>query len=289
MIINFKGFIFAIISAIGFALMGICGITAYKHGISTYNLLTWRFAISFILLALALPLLKAKLHNKSPKILPALLLGAIGYAGLAFLYFTTIKYLPTGITTSILYTYPSLVAVLTMIIDKKMPTPIIWLAIFLSILGIILITDLKGNVSSIGLLLGIYLAFWYAIYIKVSEKLLNSQDVIIVSLLLFLGATITFFGLAILDNSFFIPKNSNQWLPIIALSFFSTLIAISFFFLAIKHIGSVKASIISTLEPVITIFIGILFLEEEIILSQIVGVIFILIAVLLNLKKHNSK
>src|SRR5674476_1386079 len=78
-----------------------------------------------------------------------------------------------------------------------------------------------------------------------------------------------------------LPRSATAWLAIGALALFSTVIAVTFLLVGIKHIGAAQASIISTLEPVITLGLGVTLLGESISTSQLFGGALVLTAVIL--------
>jgi drug/metabolite transporter (DMT)-like permease len=57
--------------------------------------------------------------------------------------------------------------------------------------------------------------------------------------------------------------------------------AIAFFLIGIKYIGAAQASIMSTLEPVITLCLGVALLGEAVSTGQLVGGAMVLTAVVL--------
>jgi len=64
------------------------------------------------------------------------------------------------------------------------------------------------------------------------------------------------------------------------MALFSTVLPVFLQSSAIKHIGVAKSVLISTLGPVITLFLGWLLLDEPISFLQIVGMILVLLGIL---------
>jgi drug/metabolite transporter (DMT)-like permease len=60
-----------------------------------------------------------------------------------------------------------------------------------------------------------------------------------------------------------------------------TFIAVTLLYIAVEKIGSVYASIFSTVEPIVTVTASYLILNENIVFIQIVGAIFILGGIIL--------
>jgi drug/metabolite transporter (DMT)-like permease len=66
-----------------------------------------------------------------------------------------------------------------------------------------------------------------------------------------------------------------------ALAVLSTLLPIYFVFVALRYIDSTKASILSVFEPIVTIILGVIFLNEKITIVQYIGVGVVLVGVYL--------
>ncbi len=75
------------------------------------------------------------------------------------------------------------------------------------------------------------------------------------------------------------------WIAVGAIALFSTGMAIAFFLVGVKVIGASQASILSTLEPVLTLTIGVLLLGEHVSGTQLFGGAMVLIAVSLLAKR----
>lgn len=69
----------------------------------------------------------------------------------------------------------------------------------------------------------------------------------------------------------------NIWLGIGGIALFSTIIAMLTFFQGMKLIGATSASIISTLEPVVTVIFAGFLLDEHLTLLQAGGGIFVVV------------
>jgi drug/metabolite transporter (DMT)-like permease len=72
------------------------------------------------------------------------------------------------------------------------------------------------------------------------------------------------------------PQTSLGWVMTLAIAVISTLVAIVTFFAGLKRIGAVNASMISTLEPPVTVALAILFLDERLTLIKLLGGLLII-------------
>lgn len=68
-----------------------------------------------------------------------------------------------------------------------------------------------------------------------------------------------------------LPQTTSGVAATLAIAFFSTVVAFWSFFAGLGIIGSAKASLVSTLEPLVTVLSAVLFLGESLTISIIAG------------------
>ena len=78
-----------------------------------------------------------------------------------------------------------------------------------------------------------------------------------------IGNSLLFLGLALLNHSFFMPTTPLIWINIIGVSIIATVFPLFLLLMSLKYINSTKASIVSVLEPVVTVIIGVMLLNES--------------------------
>jgi drug/metabolite transporter (DMT)-like permease len=71
----------------------------------------------------------------------------------------------------------------------------------------------------------------------------------------------------------------------------STILAMGFFFAGVSRIGAGEAAVLSTIEPVVSIAIGVTILNEQLTMLRFVGALFVLVgvAVLAQLSRADTK
>src|SRR6059036_2447876 len=98
-------------SAICFGAMAIMARFAYASGVDTTTLLALRFGIAAgILFAVALA--RGETWPRGKTLATLIGLGALGYGGQAFSFFTALTLAPAGLVALLLYLHPALVALL---------------------------------------------------------------------------------------------------------------------------------------------------------------------------------
>jgi drug/metabolite transporter (DMT)-like permease len=76
-----------------------------------------------------------------------------------------------------------------------------------------------------------------------------------------------------------LPPTTNGWTLVAAIGIVSTAVAISTFFAAMERIGATAAAIGSTLEPLVTVVLGAVVLDERLSIPQGAGGVLIVAAV----------
>jgi drug/metabolite transporter (DMT)-like permease len=138
-----------------------------------------------------------------------------------------------------------------------------------------------GALDPFGTVLALAAAVIYSAYILSSEGVAARVEPLVLSTLLCTGAatTLTLAGLASgdLDPGRVSPAGF-AWLSGLALV--STVGAITLFFAGLRRVGPTAASILSTLEPVVTVALAFVVFSESLGPAQLAGGALVLLAVL---------
>lgn len=274
----YKGAVFSVISALGYAFLPVFALIAYKGGITTSTLLTFRFFFAAVILFVYIFIKYKTICITRKDMFFMFILGSICYNLQARCYFTSVKYIPAALTSLVLYTYPMLVTILSAIFDKEKITIKIAGAIAISFVGLMLILGTSfEQLNALGLLLAFGSAAVYSVYIVIGNRVLKSTEPLIASasIAAFSAAGVVLSGALMGDIS--MQFKFMTWLPIIGLVLSSTVIAMLFFFKGIELIGPSKASIISMTEPLFTIILMKLIFNSSLTVSQLIGGFIVLL------------
>jgi drug/metabolite transporter (DMT)-like permease len=272
------GVLLIAISAASFGTLAIFGRYAYADGIDTSTLLFLRFTISALLMAILL-VSRREPFPRGKTLAQLIGMGAIGYVGQSFSYLTAIKFASAGLVALLLYLYPAFVAILSMIFLKEKLTRFKLLALALATLGAALTANPEGGQWQ-GILLAISAALIYSVYIIVGAGVMQRVSAVQSSTVIFASAGIVYAALTALRGAHF-PHTWNGWSALGGLVLMATVIPVVTFLAGLKRIGPTSASMLSTLEPVVTVLLAAWLFGES--LSPIIlsGGALILAAVLL--------
>ena len=138
-----------------------------ENQVPIYSMLFFRYAIAALCMGIWMVLAKESLKITT-KQLPILIMLGLLFASSSMGLFEAYKYIPAGLATTICYLYPVFTA-LTMLFLHKRPTARTWCSIVFTLVGVGLICMPNESVAinAVGMILAIWSALSYAIYLVV--------------------------------------------------------------------------------------------------------------------------
>ncbi len=247
------GIVLIAISAASFGTLAIFGRYAYAEGVDTFTLLFLRFGLAASFMTLIL-ILRREPFPRGRTLAQLIGMGAIGYVGQSFLYMTAIRYASAGLVALLLYLYPFFVAILSMTFLRETLTRAKIIALVLALTGAALTV---GPVSGqlIGALMAIAAALIYSVYIIVGAGVMKRVSPVQSSTVIFASAGAVY-GLFALFNGTHFPVTNPGWLVVAGIIFISTVIPVTAFLAGLERIGPTNAAMLSTIEPIVTVFLA---------------------------------
>jgi drug/metabolite transporter (DMT)-like permease len=265
--------------------MGVFGKLAYDEDATVGTLLAVRFVLAALLLwAFVLGTGRARALHALPRrdVGLALALGAAGYSAQAGAYFAALERLDASLLGLLVYTYPVLVTVAAVALGREVAGPRTAAALALASAGLVLVLAgaAGGALDPLGTALGLGAAVIYSAYILVSEGVAARLGALALSTLVCTGAAVTLTAGALAGGGLdpgAVTAAGFGWLA--ALALVSTVGAIALFFAGLRRVGPAAASILSTLEPVVTVALAFAVFGESLGPAQLAGGLLVLSAV----------
>ena len=255
--------------------MAIMARFAYASGVDTITLLALRFGIAAgILVAVALA--RGETWPRGKTLATLIGLGALGYGGQAFTFFTALTLAPAGLVALLLYLYPALVAVLSASLLHERLSAAKLLALAVALVGTVLTIGPASSASP----LGIAAAAIYAVYIVAGSRLTARVPPQTMATVVIAAAGAVFLVATLVRGPTW-PRTPAGWLAVLGIAIVSTVAAIVLFFAGLERVGPTRAAVLSTVEPVCTVLLAAALLGESVAPSQLVGGALILTAVVL--------
>jgi len=269
-------------SAVGFGLMAIFAKEAYAAGVGVGTLLVVRF----VLAASAFwAVVVARRPAWPPRrvVLAGLGMGAILYTAQSGLYFTALTRIDASLAALLLYTFPALVFLGALALGRERPERRRLAALTLAGAGAILVLggSGSGDADGLGIALGLGAALAYATYILVADGVVGRIDPFLLSALIATGAAGSFSGYSAVSGDLALGFEPIGWLWIAGVVAFSTVLALSLFLIGLPKVGPSTASIVSTIEPLVTVGLAMAILGERLGPVQALGGTLVLAAVVL--------
>ncbi|OBX06292.1 EamA family transporter [Gallibacterium genomosp. 3] len=278
-----KGLIFGCTAAFFYGLNPLFTLPLYQIGLTPDAVLFYRFSVASAILAVIMYQQKISFALNKKEFLTLLLVGVI-FAASSLTLFVSYQLIEAGITSTILFIYPLLVALIMVLFFHEHLNLLTMLAITLVIFGVSLLyqNDNGTSLNPLGVLLVFISALTYAIYIIAVERspLHNIPVIKLTFYGLFFGA---FVFLARLDFGAALPTDFSPTLlfNVLGLSVFTTIISLVLMNHSIQMIGPTTASIIGALEPITALLVGVLIFNEQMTARIFLGIILILSAIIL--------
>lgn len=274
--------VFAILSAVLFGTMPFFTETAYAYGCNAYTVAFGRFLVGALgsgLIIILLPNIDFRVTRSEFQKLTRL---SVFYAATPVLLYEAYRGISTGLATTLHFTYPVIVMMIGAVVFRNRLHTRQIICLFICIAGITCFYT-PGQAENVsGMALAIASGFAYALYILfLGRSGLQRLHVMVVTFWISLLSA-TEIGLVALAGgklTLFIPWQG--WLAIVGLGLFATVLALALFQLGVFLCGDVKASLLSTFEPLTGVILGVLVFHETLTPRIIAGITLILLSTLL--------
>lgn len=278
-----RGMMFIIAAAVFFGIMPIWVKLAYATGLTAYEVTFLRSGMATVILGIFILYRKIDFHVDRCQTGPLLLSGILGYSATILTLYRSYKYVSAGVATSLHYLYPILVMLLAYFIYHEKLRFFHWAAVLSSLAGLCLIADLGGSrFSCRGVGLAIGSAVFFAVYVlSMDHPQLKKMDSMLLAFYACLLASLTSLAVLIVQGDWLLTLTIKGLYYTGLVSLFCTALALIFFIKGVQLAGSANASILSTLEPVVSLVAGIIILHEPLTWSILLGCTFVIISVML--------
>src|SRR6185369_1475260 len=164
-----------VLAAVGFGAIGPLAKLAYQAGLNSHSLLTLRFMLAAIILWLYFLLFNREAIRIGRRELAiCAILGLAGYVVFSSLVFKAFESTPASVVAMLFFSFPVFVIFLDWAMTRERPSVQLWLGalLILSGLSVGVSSSLMAGMS-VGCLLTIVGAAWYAFYLVAVDRLLK--------------------------------------------------------------------------------------------------------------------
>lgn len=291
-----NGIFYAVISSASFGFSPLFSIGLLAAGLSNFDVLSYRWGIAGIVLMIYAFCKKKTLRpNSFDETWKIILLSAlraitsvtllIGYANIS-----------SGIASTINFMYPVIVAICMMFFFGEHKSWVDMIAIAASIFGVYLLASgdsliVENGNTQLGLTCSLISAFSFAAYYILMKRLKADKIEVVkfTTWIMILSAVCFIICAFVLDGRLSLITGGKNWLYILGLGLWSTMISNFTGVKAVRRIGPTLTSILGALQPVTAVILGVVFLGEHLYLKSMIGILLILAAVTVVVMHQNTR
>ncbi len=279
---KYGGMAAALLSAFLFGSTAILAKWTYLYGSNPVMLTFLRalFALPVLFLVLRLRHVSLRLSRREAR--DILLVGFLGFAPTGLLLYGSFVYIPVGFGTVLHFMFPVVVTLGGVLLYRQKIGPAKLLALGFAMVGVLLFFEGAGQAGLLGTVLALASAVTYSVYILGVERTsLFSMPKLKLTFYFSLCASLFSGGLALCTGNLTFAIQPLGYLYSFLISMLVAVGAFTLLQLAITLCGATTAAILSTLEPITAVALGVLLLGEGITPKKMLGCVFILAAVTL--------
>ncbi|BDQ33145.1 DMT family transporter [Pseudodesulfovibrio portus] len=275
-----RGLVYALISATAFGSMAIMVKLGYEASMTGPVMMQSRFTLGVLALLLILLVKDRTLLRISPRNLgKCAFLGLVVYWSQTTCFVAALETIPASTTALILYGHPIAVALLSAyFLDMKLDRPVV-VSLVLVMAGCCLVfyDAFLREADGTGLLYALGAMAVFSLYLILVQVLLKGMRPLSATfyVMLFAAVSFTLSG----DVTAWSRLSADQAVIALALGLVPGVIAVTFLYAAIERIGSAFACIFSSVEPVVTLWAAAIFLDENVVMLQMVGAALIILGI----------
>ena len=258
------GFVCAILSAVIYGCMPIMAKYIYAEGVTPMTLVFLRNALALPSLALLAILQKKTLRRPAKSILPLCIPALFGCVLTPILLFSSYVYIASGVATVFHFVYPCLVLLIGLIFLRKKASLAVIVSVVMCSAGVLLFYDPTAKISVLGAALALGSAVAFAIYVVLLPRF-QSKDFSGFAFCFYvaLWSSVIMLIVCTCTGQLSLPTTLLGWGLSLLFATSVTTGAVVLFQQGSLLIGGEKASILSALEPITGVVIGIVFMQEQ--------------------------
>ena len=287
-----KGIGATLLSAIYFGFVPLLMKTVYAGGGNSFTAAFLRFGLSIPVLFVVLKIKGTDLKITFREFIHFLIITVFGYAGTTLLVFNAYNYIPTGMTTTIHFLYPTFtVAGLMIFYREKIKASKIF-CVVLCLIGIIMFYNGgEGQASLLGILLALCSSMTYAFYTIFLGKSEALRDIEPMKRLFYMHiiGTVMMFVIGLISGNLDFHLTPLSWGVMALTANLSAFVGALLYQIGVKHIGSESAAMLSTFEPITSVVVGILVYSEPMTARIFIGCAAIIVSTLIIAKTESKE
>ncbi len=279
------GIALAVLSCTLYGVNPLFSVRAFEDGANSRGLMVARFLIAApLLLAYRFIMVRGVPWPRGRDLVEIFLFGYIGFTFQSFFYFGAIERMDSGLVSIIFYCFPVMAVLLSWWLLHHRPSKVIGICLVATVAGAGLTAGEVSGGETVGVALTLAGALTYTFYVVLSSRVMPKYDGITGLSIILIGAMFGWLTLWLVrpfGMQVRFPSSTPGWVNVVVIAIVGTIFAMAMFFAAMKRVGPGPTSVASAFEPVVTIAVGLMFLDERLTARSVIGAVLVIGAVVL--------
>lgn len=292
-----KGYLFVIISAIVYGCMPLGAKIIYADGVNAMSLVLYRNLLAIPIMALLVKLQGDQLRVTKQELGKVTILSLLGACVTPLMLFLSYNYISSGTATTFHFIYPAAVVLGGIAFFKEKVRIPALLCVVLCTVGACLFYTPEQHIDPFGSALALLSGVVYAAYILLlSRSGLQKMSGFKLSMYMSLVCSAVMLIVCLALGALTFPGSLKGWVACTAFSLVLCIGAVYLFQQGAFLIGSQRAAILSTFEPITSLIVGVAVFKEALTVRSVFGAVLIIAATvgislfdILAAKPHRSK
>lgn len=277
-----KGVVFIALATMIYGILPVLMRMTFDEGSNAATACFIRFTLCLPVLLVILVIKRVPLGINKKEMFLLFLTGGIGTAGTTLLFNHSFSYIAVGMAATLHFIYPILVPLACVVLFKDKMDKWKLMALVAGVAGVIAFME-PGHAAALGIIMALASGVTYAGYIILVDKTtLNDMDNFKLTFYLCAFAALVSLICALAEGNLTVTEVTPKgWLISVFFSLTSTVGSLTLFQQGMKYVGPSTAAIMSTIEPITSVVLGILLLGEDITFLKILGCSLIVLSIIL--------
>ena len=275
------GITFMILAAVIFGFTPILVRFAFAGGANGITLIFLRATISLPILAAVMKIMKISFELPRVHFKP-MLPAALGYSLTGIFLYSAFIHVNVGLAVTIHFINPMLVMLAGALLFREKMGLYKWIALAFVMVGIMLLTGDVDRTNVIGIIFALMSGTSITIYIlTMGRSKLRELHFFTITFYLLLAQCFIALGAGIVTGELTFQLTPAAWVYAFMISIFVSIFAVTLFQQGVIKAGASTASLVSCLEPILSIIFGAIFLAEILTPLNILGGVLVISSVAL--------
>jgi drug/metabolite transporter (DMT)-like permease len=266
------------LASVQFGIVVVLGKLAQRSGIAVFSMLSVRFGVAALALAVALAILRQTLLPARGERAWLVGLGVVGYAVESSLFFAALEHGQAAAVTLLFFTYPVFVALASVVLGRGMPSGLVIVALVCAMAGAALVISFSGTlaISGAGVAFALGSALSFTAYLLILDHAVKRTDPLVTSMWVAGSASAALAVYALVTGASWATAGGRTWSELSGMGVF-TAGAFVCLFVGLRSLGPLRTSIVAAAEPLATTVLAWAILHERIRATTAIGGVLILI------------